>query len=192
MGAAGAVLLGGAIAAQGFLTRATSASTPVHLGGRFALVDETGRAVTYKDFLGKPTAIYFGFTYCPEVCPTTLAAMTAWIRSLGSDADKFNFAFVTIDPDRDTPPKMKLYLSAFDPRIRGLTGTPAQVATIAREYRVYYQKVPLQGGGYSMDHSTGIYLLDAKGGFFGIIPYQEPAAQALAQMRDVLRSQRHD
>jgi protein SCO1/2 len=158
------------------------------IGGPFALVDQTGRAVTDRDFRGKPTVVYFGFTYCPEVCPTTLAAITNWIKALGPDAERLNFAFVSIDPERDTPRRMALYLSSFDPHIRGLTGAPADVAKIAAEYRVYYHKVPIAGGGYTVDHSTAVYLMRADGGFDSVITYQEPTDQALAQLRALLRS----
>jgi protein SCO1/2 len=157
------------------------------IGGPFNLVDTAGRPVTDRDFRGKPTVIYFGFTYCPEVCPTTLAAMTSWIKALGPDADRLNFAFVSIDPDRDTPAQMGHYLSVFDPHIRGLTGTRAQVAQIAGAYRVYYRKAPLPGGSYTMDHSTAVYLMGANGGFDGVIICQEPADQAVAQLHALLK-----
>lgn len=159
----------------------------VSLGGPFVLTDQFGRRVTDRDLRGKPTLMFFGFTYCPEVCPTTLAAMTSWLKTLGPDADKLNVVYVTIDPERDTPKQLRLYLSSFDPRIRGLTGTPAEIAKIAGEYRVYYQKIPLQGGGYTMDHSSAIYLMDARAAFTGVITYQEPPAQALAQLRALVR-----
>lgn len=161
---------------------APAAQAPA-IGGPFTLVDTSGRTVTDADLLGKPSVIYFGFTYCPEVCPTTLAAMSAWIKALGPDAGKFNFAFVSIDPGRDTPKQMKLYLSSFDPHIQGLTGTPAQVAQIATAYHVYYQKVSLPDGGYTMDHSSAVYLMDDRGRYAGVITYQEPSAQAVGQLQ---------
>jgi protein SCO1/2 len=168
--------------------RPAAADQSVKLGGPFTLVDQHGRRVTDQDLKGKPTAIFFGFTYCPEVCPTTLTALTGWMRALGPDADKLNVVYVTIDPQRDTPKQLALYLSSFDPRIRGLTGTPAQIVQIAHEYGVYYQKIPLQGGGYTMDHSAAIYLMDARGGYTGVISYQEPPAQALAQLKALIRA----
>ena len=153
------------------------------IGGPFTLVDTSGRTVTERDLRGKPSVIYFGFTYCPEACPTTLLAMGNWIRDLGPDADKLNFVFVTIDPERDTPAQMKLYLSAFDPRIRGFTGTPSQIARIAHAYGVYYQKAQLPGGGYTMDHSTVVYLMDAAGRYATVIAYKETPAQAEEKLR---------
>ena len=167
--------------------RTVGAQGGVQIGGPFTLVDQTGRTVTDRDLKGKPTAIFFGFTYCPEICPTTLAALTAWMKALGPDADRLNVVYVSVDPERDTPRQLALYLSSFDHRIRGLTGAPGQIAKVANEYRVYYQKVPLRGGGYTMDHSSVIYLMDAHGGFSGVISYQEAPAEALAKIRGLLK-----
>lgn len=153
------------------------------IGGPFTLVDDTGAQVTDKTLAGKPYAIYFGYTYCPDVCPTTLFDLTRWIKKLGSDADKLNYVFVTVDPERDTPKLMHAYLASFDKRIRGFTGTPAQIAKIAGEYRVYYKKVPTSDGSYVMDHASMIYLMDAKEKFDAIIPYQEKDASAIAKLK---------
>ncbi|HJV43598.1 SCO family protein [Caulobacter sp.] len=158
----------------------------VKIGGPFSLIDMNGRPVSEKSLLGKPTAIFFGFTYCPEVCPTTLTDMTAWLKALGPDADKLNAVFVSVDPERDTPEQLRLYLSNFDPRIQGFTGTPEAVAKAAKAYRVYYQKVPQDGGGYTIDHSSSVYLFDAKGQFVEPIAYQAPPDRALSQLRDLL------
>jgi protein SCO1/2 len=156
------------------------------LGGPFSLTDQDGRTVSARDLRGKPSAIFFGFTFCPEICPTTLTNLTGWMRALGPDADRLNVVFITVDPDRDTPTKLKAYLSAFDPRIRGLTGPDQAIAKVAAEYRVYYRKVPLDGGGYTMDHSSAIYLMDAKGRFVEPIGYGEPADRALASLRRLI------
>jgi protein SCO1 len=155
------------------------------IGGPFTLVDDTGVPVTDKTLAGKPYAIYFGYTYCPEACPTTLLDLTRWIRQLGHDADKLNYVFVTIDPERDTPKLMHDYLSSFDKRIRGFTGTPAQIAKIADEYRVYYKKESTNDGGYVMDHSTMIYLMDADEKFDTTIPYRENDASAVAKLKSL-------
>lgn len=157
------------------------------IGGPFRLVDQNGRPATERDLVGKPSLIFFGFTYCPEVCPTTLLHMTSWFKQLGPDADKLNAFYVTIDPERDTAGQLKHYLTAFDPRIRGLTGTPAQVAQIAKAYRVYYKRVPLANGDYVMDHSTTVYMMDAHGNFVGPIGYDEPDAQVMPYLRDLVR-----
>jgi protein SCO1/2 len=147
-----------------------------------------GRPVTDKTLLGKPTAIFFGFTYCPEVCPTTMAEMTAWLKALGPDADKLNVVFVSVDPERDTPEQLKLYLSNFDRRIQGFTGTPETIAKTAKAYRVYYQKVATDGGGYTLDHSSAIYLFDAKGRFVEPIGYGGPPERGLDQLKALLKT----
>ena len=162
-------------------------TSTVQIGGPFRLVDMQGRPVTEKSLLGKPTAIFFGFTYCPEVCPTTLTEMTAWLKALGSDANRLNVVFVSVDPERDTPEQMKLYLANFDPRIRGFTGTPEAVAAAAKAYRVYYQKVATAGGGYTIDHSSAVYLFDAKGRFVEPIGYGTSSERALGQLRALVR-----
>jgi protein SCO1/2 len=155
--------------------------------GAFTLVDTHGRRFTNKDMIGKPSVVYFGFTYCPEACPTTLAAMTTWLKALGPDADKLNALFVTIDPERDTPRQLGLYLSNFDPRIRGLTGSPTEVGKAAHSYNIYYQKVALDGGGYTLDHSTTVYLMDRKGALADVIGYKEPSADAIDKLRRLVR-----
>ena len=158
----------------------------VAIGGPFHLIDTENRPVTEKGLLGKPTAIFFGFTYCPEVCPTTLAEMTAALKDLGRDADKLNMVFVSVDPERDTPAQMKLYLSNFDPRIKGYTGTVEQTDAAARAYRVYHQKVPTPGGGYTVDHSSAVYLFDKRGRFVEPIGYGSPHDRVVAQLKRII------
>ena len=153
------------------------------IGGPFDLVDATGKAVGEADILGKPTALFFGYTSCPNVCPTTLSDMTVWLKELGPAATKLNFVFVSIDPERDTAAAMAQYLTAFDPRIRGFTGTPDQIDKMAKTFRVYYRKVPQDDGSYLMDHSAGVYLMDAKDQFVGLIDYQESKAAALTKLK---------
>jgi protein SCO1/2 len=165
-----------------------SERSTIRIGGPFQLIDMNGRPVTEKSLLGKPTAIFFGFTYCPEVCPTTMAEMTAWLKALGPDADKLNVVFVSVDPERDTPEQLKLYLSNFDRRIQGFTGTPENIAKTAKAYRVYYQKVATDGGGYTLDHSSAIYLFDAQGRFVEPIGYGGPPERGLAQLKALLKT----
>ena len=153
------------------------------IGGPFTLVDDTGAAVTERTLAGKPSAIYFGYTYCPEVCPTTLNDLARWMKALGPDADKLNYVFVTVDPARDTPQVMHDYVSAFDPRIRGFTGTPGEIAKVAREYGVYYQRIPTSDGGYVMDHSAALYLMGPDARFVSLIHYQEDDATAVDKLR---------
>ncbi len=166
--------------------RIEQATGVASIGGPFTLVDDTGATVTDKTLFGKPYAIYFGYRYCPDVCPTTLFDLTRWIKELGPDADKLNYVFVTVDPERDTPKLMHEYLASFDKRIRGFTGTPAQIAKIAKEYRVYYKKIPTSDGSYLMDHSAMIYLMTADEKFDTVIPYQEKDSLALAKLKALI------
>jgi protein SCO1/2 len=153
------------------------------IGGPFTLVDDTGAQVTEAAVRGRPTVMYFGYTFCPEVCPTTLTDLTQWIQALGPDADRLNYVFVTVDPERDTPKVMHDYVSAFDRRIRGFTGTSDQIAKVASEYRVYYKRIPTSDGGYAMDHTAVLYLMGSDGKFVGLISYQENAASAVAKLK---------
>ena len=153
------------------------------IGGPFQLVDMAGRPVTEKALIGKPTAVFFGFTYCPEVCPTTLTELTAALRDIGPAADWLNVVFISMDPERDTPAQMKTYLSNFDPRIRGFTGTPEAVAATAKAYRVYYKKAPLEDGGYTIDHSSAVYLFDRQGQFIEPIGYGTPHDRVVSQLK---------
>jgi protein SCO1/2 len=158
-----------------------AATTPI--GGPFTLVDDTGAPVTEKTVAGKPYVMYFGYTFCPDVCPTTLLDLTLWIKKL--DADRLNYVFVTVDPERDTAQSMHAYLSSFDKRIRGYTGTLAEMAQIAKEYRVYYQKVPTEDGGYTMDHTAVLYLIGPDGKLVTVIPYQEDDTSAIAKLKNL-------
>lgn len=153
------------------------------VGGPFSLVDQDGERVTEADFAGRPTVIFFGFTHCPDVCPTTLFEMTSWLERLGDDAQALNVAFVTVDPERDTPEVLSRYLSAFDERILGLTGQPEDVAAALEAYRVYARKVETDDGGYTMDHTASVYLMDSEGNFFGTIAYGEDDDVALQKLR---------
>jgi protein SCO1 len=156
------------------------------IGGPFALVDDAGAPVTDRTLAGKPYVMYFGYTYCPDVCPTTLLDLSRWIKMLGPDADELNYVFVTIDPERDTPQLMHTYLSSFDRHIRGFTGTPEAIGKIAKEYRVYYKQIPADDGSYVMDHSSISYLMGPNGKFVSVIAYQEDDASALAKLRNLV------
>lgn len=135
------------------------------IGGSFHLTDQNGRPVSDEDFRGKPFLVFFGYTHCPDVCPTTLFDVSEVMRRLGPDADKTAALFITVDPERDTPATLKDYLGSFDPHLRGITGAPDAVAAVAKEYRVYYKKVPTENGDYSMDHTAIVYLMDKNGQF---------------------------
>ena len=156
------------------------------IGGPFALVDQNGKTVTSDSLKGKPTLIYFGYAFCPDVCPTSLLLMETAVEKLGPEAaKKVNLVFITVDPERDTPKLMKGYVENFGPTFIGLTGTTEQIAQVARAYRVYFQKVPGKDGGpYLMDHSSIVYLLDRNGRFVTHFTHEakaETIAQALAR-----------
>jgi len=142
--------------------------------------------VSEQDFKGHPFLVFFGFTHCPDVCPTTLFEVSEILRSLGPDADRARAVFITVDPERDTPAVMKDYLSSFDPHLAGLTGDPAAVAAVAKVYRVYYKKVPLDQGGYTMDHTAIVYLMDKDGRFVAPFNLKRPAEAAAADLRRYL------
>ena len=156
------------------------------IGGPFALVDHHGKSVTERDYLGKPTLVFFGFTNCPDVCPTTLFELTTRLQELGPDADRLNVLFVTVDPERDTPQQLALYLSSFDPRITGLSGTPEKIAAAMAGYRVYAHKIPLKDGGYTMDHTAAVYMMNSKGQFTGLMDYQEPDTTTRTKLRQLI------
>ena len=159
---AGLVLFFGVIL---LITGRTSTPAVAAVGGPFHLVDQNGKAVSDTDMKGRPFLVFFGFTHCPDVCPTTLFEISEVLRKLGPDADRAGALFITVDPERDTPASMKDYLSNFDPHLRGLTGDAAAVNAAIKAYRVYAKKVPVDGGDYTMDHTAIVYLMDKDGHF---------------------------
>ncbi len=159
---AGLVLFFGVIL---LITGRTSTPAVAAVGGPFHLVDQNGKAVSDTDMKGHPFLVFFGFTHCPDVCPTTLFEISEVLRKLGPDADRAGALFITVDPERDTPASMKDYLSNFDPHLRGLTGDAAAVNAAIKAYRVYAKKVPVDGGDYTMDHTAIVYLMDKDGHF---------------------------
>ncbi|HVX78458.1 MAG TPA: SCO family protein [Bradyrhizobium sp.] len=161
-------------------------AAPSAIGGPFQLTDQTGQTVTEKNLLGKPSLIFFGYTHCPDVCPTSLFEMSEVLRAMGKDADRVNAYFVSVDPERDTAATMKDYLSSFDPHLKGLTGDPAAVAKIISEYRVYAKKVPLKDGDYSMDHTALVYLMDRDGKFVAPFNLNQSPKQAAADLEHYL------
>jgi protein SCO1/2 len=158
----------------------------VTIGGPFTLIDQNGATVTEAALRGRPSLIYFGFTLCPDVCPTTLFDATNWLKQLGTDADRLRFYFVTVDPERDTREVIAEYLSAFDSRMIGLTGSRAAMDQALRSFRIYSRKVPDEKGGYTVDHSASVYMFDADGRFAGTIAYQEPEEEVLPKLRKLI------
>lgn len=167
------ILLAGAVALT-FMSRDPGAPAPSAIGGPFRLVDQNGAGVTQDDFKGQPALVFFGFTHCPDVCPTTLFEISELLRRLGAKG-KARALFVTVDPERDTPALMKDYLSSFDSRISGLTGGRAEIDAMLKAYRVYSKKIPGAGADYSMDHSAIIYLMDRQMRFVNAVNLQDPA-----------------
>jgi len=159
----------------------------VPIGGPFRLTSHEGKPFTDADLKGKPFAVFFGFTHCPEVCPTTLYDLSQDLEALGADADKLRIAFITVDPEQDTVELMKTYLSSFDPRIVGLTGTPEEIAAVAKAYKIYYRKVPTDSG-YTMDHSATIFLMDSKGDFYGTSNFQEAQEIRRGKLRQLIKN----
>jgi protein SCO1 len=174
-------LLGG-----GLLGGLVGKSKPASIGGPFQLTDQTGQTVTEKNLVGRPTLIFFGYTHCPDVCPTSLFEMSEVLRAMGKDADRVNAYFVSVDPERDTQAVMKEYLSSFDPHLKGLTGDTAAVAKIVSEYRVYAKKTPLKDGDYTMDHTALIYLLDRDGHFVSPFNLKRTPEAAAADLKGYL------
>lgn len=154
--------------------------------GTFNLTDHDGRPVTQAVLSGQPTLLFFGFTHCPDVCPTTLSEMTGWFETLGEEGKPLKAFFVTVDPERDTPEVMKGYVTALTDRITGLTGTRAEIDKAIAAWHIYAKKVPLSDGGYTMDHTASVFMLNAKGEFEGTIAYREDTGTALEKLRKLL------
>lgn len=158
----------------------------IKIGGPFTLTTQSGAELSDTDLKGKPFAVFFGFTHCPEVCPTTLWETSQALEALGPEANRLKVLFISVDPERDDPEALALYLQSFDPRIVGLTGSEEEIAAVATSYRAYWRKVPTEDGDYTMDHTASIYLMDAAGEFTGTISYDEQADMRLAKLRKLL------
>jgi protein SCO1 len=156
------------------------------VGGPFKLIDHNSRPITDQDLKGSPFLVFFGFTHCPDVCPTTLFEVSEVLRALGPDGKGVRALFVTVDPERDTPEKLKDYLSSFDPRVVGVTGDAEAIRSVERAYRVYARKVPLDGGNYTMDHTTIVYLMDKEGRFVAPFSLKRRPQEAATDLRRYL------
>jgi len=182
-------LLAGAAAAYVTLSTNTGPHTTstgrVAIGGPFALTDTTGTRRTEKDFAGKPMLVFFGFTNCPDVCPSGLQTLTVALDKLGDKAERLIPLFITVDPERDTPAALAAYIKSFHPRLQALTGTPEEVQAAIKAYRVYARKVPYDSDPtrYNVDHSSFFYLMDANGQYVAHFPHNidgEKLAEAIA------------
>jgi protein SCO1 len=155
---------------------------PSAVGGPFVLVSHEGKRVTERDFRGAPSLVFFGFTHCPDVCPTKLFEISEVLRAAGERGRAVRALFITVDPQRDTPEVLKSYLGSFDPRIVGLTGDSDAVEAALRAYRGFARKVPGKDGGYTMEHTSLVYLMDKGGRFVGAFNLNRPPAEAAQEL----------
>ena len=177
-----------ALAAAAFLTfsparQGSSGSGVASVGGPFTLTTQEGKPLSDTDLRGMPFLVFFGFTRCPDVCPTKLFEISEVLRAAGDNAKakQLKALFITVDPERDTPESMKSYLGSFDPRIVGLSGDRAAIDAVIKAYRAYAKKVPLKDGDYTMDHTALVYLMAKDGSFVGAFNIEQPPAQAAAE-----------
>ena len=157
-------------------------------GAPFKLASTKGGDLDSQTLSGKPYGIFFGFTHCPEVCPTTLFEMSASLKELGDSAKDFRLVFITVDPERDTLPLVKDYLSNFDPRIEGLVPTVEQLPKLARDFHIYYKKEPTSDGSYTMDHTATLFLMDGAGQLKSTISFDENRATRIAKLKKLITS----
>ena len=168
-----------------FVTRPAPESGGIG-GGSYALVDQRGNPVDQSMLVGQPSLLFFGYTHCPDVCPTTMGEMAGWFADLGDEAKNLKAFFVTVDPERDTPEILNGYVSWVSDRVTGVTGKPEEIARMVKAWKVLGQKVPGEGSDYTMNHTASVFLVNAQGGFEGTIAYQEDATTALAKIRKLL------
>lgn len=161
---------------------------PVKLGVPFSLIDQNGAPITEAAFQGHPTVLFFGFTHCPEVCPTTLFEMAGWLKALGDEGKDLRVFFISVDPERDTPEVMKGYTAAFTDRITGITGDPTEVEKVIKGWKIYARKVPTENGDYTMDHTASVMLLDRDARLKSTIDYKETTDVALKKLRLLIGS----
>ncbi|SFJ18364.1 protein SCO1/2 [Bosea sp. OK403] len=151
------------------------------VGGPFSLTTPDGKTLTDKELRGAPFLVFFGFTHCPDICPTKLFEISEMLRAAGPKGEKLRALFISVDPERDTPETLKSYLGSFDPRIVGLTGDQAAIDATVKAYRAYAKKVPLKDGDYTMDHTALVYLMGKDGSFVGAFNSERPPAEAAAE-----------
>lgn len=160
-----------------------SLTAALKLGTDFRLVDHNGNPITQEAFAGRPTLVFFGFTHCPEVCPTTLYEMAGWFEALGEEGRNLQAFFISVDPERDTPEIMKNYAEAMTDRVTGITGDPDEIAKVIAAWHVYAAKIPTDDGDYTMDHTASVFLIDENGTFKGTIAYGENPETAIAKLK---------
>lgn len=189
------ILVAGMALALGWLTyewqRTEKELAAEPYGVPFELVDQSGNPITEAAFHGRPTALFFGFTHCPEICPTTLFELDGWLRQVDPDGNKIGAYFVTVDPERDTPELLDAYISGVSDRITGITGPADKVNAAVKGFNVYAKKVPVDSadpdGEYTMDHTASVFLLDAEGRFKGTIAWGENPENAVTKLENLLK-----
>lgn len=167
------------------LARLQEAGTDNLGRGDYQLQATDGSSFTVDSLKGQPSAVFFGFTHCPDVCPTTLGDMAQWQEELGKDGKKLRIFFLTVDPERDNVESLRDYVS-WVPGVTGVSGSPEEMAKAIRAFRIYARKVPTEDGGYTMDHSALVLLFDAEGRYSGLIGYQEDPAKAMASLQKLV------
>jgi protein SCO1/2 len=183
-----ALMSAGSLAwAQSSPPAAPAASEAEPIGGSFMLVDQNGRAVSDEDFRGSFLLIAFGYTNCPDVCPTTLMTMASALNAMGPDAKAIRPIFISVDPARDTPARLKEYVESFGDNFVGLTGPEAYVASVARKFRISIAKTPSPSGGYSVDHTAGLFLVGPDGAFIKRFGYDMPARDLAASLSELVK-----
>lgn len=187
----GAVLVLSAVLAWNYANKQMSSLNEAQpgiakFGSDFNLIKTDGTPINGKDFRGRPHLVFFGFTNCPEICPTTLFEATNWMETLGAQAKDLDIYFITVDPERDTPEFLVEYLTPFDKRIIGLSGSLEEIDKAAKSYHVYYRKVKLDDGDYTLDHTASIFMMKADGSFMGTIAYQENEETVLDKLKRLL------
>lgn len=184
-----AAALAGAVTLQ--MTRPkneVSAPEVATVGIEFSLITQDRRPKTWGDFRGKPTLVFFGFTHCPEICPTTLANLSTQLAELGERGDDLNVVFITVDPERDTPQVLSDYMSAFDKRITALTGSEQEVERTVKTFKAYRGKVRLEGGGYTMDHTTMVFLFTSSGSLTGTLDRHEKQEDQAKKIQRLIKA----
>jgi len=167
----------------GFPENKASSPKEFTIGSPFSLIDHRGMVITEQDFLGHPSTLFFGFTHCPEVCPTTMSKLSMLLDELGTKGDQIKVYFVTLDPERDTPEVLMNYLSAFNERFIAITGNTNDVESLAKSWKVYWKRTKTSDGSYTLDHTASVLLLNSKSNFVGTIGWKEEEAVALEKLK---------
>ncbi|MCK2054691.1 SCO family protein [Methylobacterium sp. 37f] len=179
-------LVGLCVAAFVVLAPRTQEAGTSSVGGPFTLTNQDGQRVTERDYAGRTHLVFFGFTHCPDVCPTTLQQIGDVLQALGPKGKDTRALFIAVDPERDTPEALKTYLASFDPRIVGLTGSPEEVKAAVKAYRAYVRKVPTKDGDYTLEHTALVYVMNGQNRFLNALNLARPPQEAAAELAKML------